>query len=176
MRNSSLTGSDVKNSSLTGGDVRNSSLTGGDVKNSSLTGGDVKNSSLTGGDVKDGSLTAKDFSGSVQGPAGAQGPAGTQGPKGDTGATGSPGLNDVEIVERIGTPASFEIRELSADCAAGRKLIGGGGSVNGGTPDVVLRRSFPVEATQSWLVQAIETDPVAGDWNLYAYAICARAG
>jgi hypothetical protein len=150
-------------------EIKNNSVRSKDIRNNAVRSRDIRNNDLTGCDVKDASLLAKDFA-AGQLPAG---PAGTRGPTGDP---GPPGISGLEVVETTSSSTSSQILEHAASCPAGKRLIGGGGAVNGGTPDVALRRSFPSPTSATWLVQGIETDDVAANWNLFAFAICANVG
>ncbi len=64
------------------GDIKNGQVKRADIGKNAVTGEKVANGALTGADVKNESLTPRDFSGSVQGPAGPKGDTGAQGPAG----------------------------------------------------------------------------------------------
>lgn len=62
-------------------------------------------------------------------------------------------------------------KTLTVDCAAGKKVVGGGGSTNVTTGDIALFETRPLDA-DTWLVSAAENSAVTGNWTLTVYAIC----
>ncbi len=142
------------------------------LQKKAVTGAKVKNWSLTAADFKAGQLPA-----GPQGERGPQGPAGLQGPTGDTGAAGQPGLagpagiSGYELVETAPTVVGpGAITALSASCPAGKKVLGGGGTV----PDAFhLLASRPVGGT-AWWWQAHNEG--ASSATMQAFAICANVG
>jgi hypothetical protein len=161
-------------------------ITGKDVKNSSLTGADIRNSSLTGSDVKDRSLSPKDFSGSVQGPAG---PQGAPGPTGAPGAKGDPGtaglevvrqtFTDVFIVNSGGQRGLSEVKTVS--CPAGKKAIGGGHDLSA-EADQGLARAIELSASEpnadgtGWSVQLFNNAGFDISVDVQVSAVCATVG
>lgn len=84
--------------------------------------------------VKNGSLLAADFK-AGQLPAGAKGAQGIQGPAGTFGA-----ITVRRLDFTVGTSASTGI---DVQCPAGKKVIGGGASINGSASDIALITSAP---------------------------------
>jgi hypothetical protein len=77
------------------------------------------------------------------------------------------------------SPASSAWRhEVGASCPPGRRVIGGGAEILGGStgtgpppPDVVFTQSRP--SATFWIATAREEDPTSAVWRLRARAICA---
>lgn len=119
-----------------------------------------------------------------QGPAGATGPAGSKGDKGDKGDTGLQGpagpqgfpgpagpqgiagMSGLEIVT-VTQPAWPSAQALIASCPAGKKVIGGGASVQ--SSNAVLVGSFPID--KAW--SAVARQPDNSTVDLAVFAICA---
>lgn len=113
----------------------------------------------------------------MDGAAGARGADGARGPKGDPGATGpAGGLRGYQIVRASSTAASYPSGGLRMWCPAGKKAIGGGFWVSGGT----VAGSEPF--TQNLFAGAVEGAgwQVQVNWNaigggvVIARAVCAE--
>jgi hypothetical protein len=161
-------------------------ITGKDVKDGSLTGKDVRDGRLTGADVKDESLTPSDVAGALgptgpAGPAGARGPTGPAGPGGLTGPKGNPGpqgftgspgttgtsgLEYVVVGQAIGA-VSTEF--WSADCPAGKEVLGGGVS-SSVVNRTIVQESAPLDDLAGWYVGIYNWGNVAE--TSYAWAVC----
>jgi hypothetical protein len=128
------------------------------LKNSAVTTAKVKNRTLLRADFAPGQLAA--------GPAGPVGPAGPAGPSGPAGVSG------VERIETSSPSASTTTRSVFLACPTGKRLIGGGARVNGGSPRVAILTSFP-DNDNIWRASAGETTATASSWTLTVYAICA---
>lgn len=150
---------------------------GSAVAASLITGKQVKNSSLTGTDIKDKSLSAADFSGSVQGPAGAAGPAGPQGVpganglQGPAGPAGPAGLTSVAVVKGPVVPqgvsgSSTTVQSSKAECPTGTVVTGGG--FDTGVRDFI---STARPSGNGYFVIAINTGSITS--SIQAYALCA---
>jgi hypothetical protein len=135
----------------------------------------LQKKAVTGAKVKNRTLTAVDFK-AGQLPAGPQGPAGPEGPRGDTGAAGQPGpagatgISGYEVVNTA--PATLgpgAITAVSASCPAGKKVLGGGGTVG---HDVRILASRPVGET-AWWWQA-QNEGASTVTGMQGYAICAN--
>jgi hypothetical protein len=69
-------------------------------------------------------------------------------------------------------------KQVSAECPAGKVILGGGGDITGGNHSVRIYWSDPYwsgapNATHIWLVRAREDNwGYAGNWSLTAWAIC----
>jgi hypothetical protein len=108
------------------------------------------------------------------GPAGPAGPKGDKGDKGDAGPQGLPGVSGREVVLKSSASNSSSFRSVVAQCPAGKSVVGGGGLVSNlatGGPALAGSRS---EGSDGWIAYAIETAAYAGNWDLTAYAVCAR--
>jgi Collagen triple helix repeat (20 copies) len=130
----------------------------------------------------------------VPGPKGDTGPQGIQGvpgPKGDTGPQGiqgppgPAGVSGYQIVVAEVTVGLLSSNNVSVDCPAGKRVVGGGvrsGAAfsDNGTPayatgsrDMNVLDSFPVDA-DTWFVRAYYGGPFTLA-DLAAYAICVNA-
>jgi hypothetical protein len=120
------------------------------------------------GHVLNGSLLVEDFKpGQIP-----QGPKGDKGEKGDKGA---PGLSGVETVVATGPAQSSKFTVVTANCPAGKRIIGGGAnaSISGAFyDDLAIVGSYPLTTTR-WQAVAAEANATTGNWRLSAYAICA---
>ena len=103
-------------------------------------------------------------------------PQGPKGEKGDKGDKGSTGLSGVEIVHVAGPAQSVIFTVVSAECPAGKRIIGGGAHTFplGGAfyDDIAIVSSYPITPTR-WQAVASEVNATAGNWTLTVYAICA---
>ena len=100
------------------------------------------------------------------GPVGPQGPTGSQGPPGPA---GSPGVSGWEIVtNRRGDVPYNGYATVTADCPAGKKVVGGGFGV--GSAEVV--ESAPSINGTSWVAEARGTNLFSDGW-ISALAVCA---
>ena len=166
----SLTGTAVAAGLITGAQIQNNTVSSLDLTNNGVKSVDLTNNGIKSIDVMNGQLRAVDFA-PGQIPAG---PAGSAGPAGPAGPQGAPGLAGVEIVKAETAQASNPVDQLDVSCPAGKRLVGGGGQVYGGTNDVALDESFPMDDTK-WRVTAYEINATASNWHLVAFAICAVA-
>ncbi len=152
----------------TGTAVAGVMITGANVKNNTLSTLDVMNNTLTTTDVRNGSLLPIDFK---------KLPIGQKGPKGDAGengAPGAPGVSGLEVVSMTSPTNSGAQRGLEVPCPAGKRVLGGGAEVVGGSNDVAIYASHPLPGQTSWRAWAHEVDPTGDVWSLSAYAICAN--
>lgn len=165
----SVTADKIGNGQVNSLKLLDGSVSSADVQNDALTGEDVKNDSLTGEDVKDNSLTGSDVNEStLQGVMPAQTRFVTEQTAPVSGAA-------------AGTPA-----QITANCPAGERAIGGGGAwiipvLNGGNDPTALDRAFlsasmpsPAQpgtaAASGWTVAG--RNVTGTDRILRAYAIC----
>jgi hypothetical protein len=129
----------------------------------------LKSNAVTSAKVKNKSLRAKDFA-AGQLPVGERGPAGPAGPAGPQGARGPSGATN--IVTRKGpTVANPGVASSTANCQAGERPVGGGGTSEAG----FLWESIPApEGSASptgWIVRAAG-DP-SDSIDATAWVVCA---
>jgi Collagen triple helix repeat (20 copies) len=118
------------------------------------------------------------------GPAGAPGapgptgPAGTAGAVGATGPTGPVGPTGLTLYEQQKSETSNNSdspKSTNASCTSGKKVLGGGATVEGDDEDqVTIVRSRPSSDGTGWEAKAEEVTAVGTDWKLTAYALCAK--
>lgn len=132
------------------------------LKTAAVTNKKLAANAVTSSKVLNGSLVPADFrSGSL--PTGPAGPAGPAGP---------PGLSGVERVETTSANTSTTSKSVFLACPTGKRLIGGGARVTGGSPRVAILTSYP-DNDNIFRASAAETTATASNWTLTVYAICA---
>ena len=165
-----ITGKQIKNSSVTGADVRDGSLTKVDFSGS-IAGprGPVGPEGPEGTQGPAGPKGATGATGAT-GAAGAPGADGAQGPQGPQGPAG--GLNGLQYIT-VGEDVPKESNAAwSAPCPAGTKVLGGG--VSSFNPAVVeIQESAPLNGGAGWAVQVRNT--ASSTLGIFAWAVCANA-
>jgi hypothetical protein len=80
-------------------------------------------------------------------------------------------------VTNASTPSSASTQSVDATCPGGTGVIGGGADIIGGGTDVALKASIPIGPANpnSWRATATETNPVEGNWQVTATAVCPPA-
>jgi hypothetical protein len=159
--------------SLTGTAVAGALVTGANVKNGSLSGLDVRNESLGSVDIRNGSIKKIDIKGG-QFPAGPQGLQGPQGEQGLQGPQGPAGLSNLQIVVGQSANNSTTTKHATANCPAGKRVVGGGGWVLSGgvwTNAIGIVGSYP--NVSSFVVVGHELAAFAPNWQVTARAVCA---
>ena len=171
---------DIKNNSVRSKDLRNNDVRGKDIRTASVASSDVRNDSLTGVDILESSL------GKV--PRAATADSATTATNATTAANaanlgGEPAgdyLNDIRMVTETSASDSTSPKTVTANCASGEEIVGGGANIEGGAApeNIVLQdshpdQSDPGDAFDSWVAVAVETDADAGNWTLTTYALCA---
>jgi hypothetical protein len=145
----------VPRSSVGTPQLRTGAVTTSKIRANAVTGAKVRNRSLRRADFAPGQL-----------PAGPTGPAGPAGP---------PGLSGVERVETTSVMNSGQFKSAFLACPAGKRLVGGGARINGGTNfPVALIQSFP-DNDNVWRASARESSATNVSWSLTVFAVCALA-
>jgi hypothetical protein len=152
--------------------VPNNSVGAQQLRKGAVTNVKIRGDAVDSGKVKNRSLKAVDFA-EGQLPAGAAGAAGAAGEKGGKGDTGAPGVSGYEIVNSVSAFDSTETKSHSASCPAGKKVIGGGASVNPSSRAALIG-SNPDGPNSRWYATAREVVATTFDWNLFVWAICAN--
>ncbi len=167
--------------------IKNNSVRSKDIRNNDVRGRDIRRGTLGSSDVKDNSLTGKDVVESNLGTVPSAGSAGTAANAlalGGVSAASYP--RGVEIVTaesavESADPAAYGAATATANCPAGKSVIGGGGSANFANPalgvlNAAIQDSVPTPTHTGWRVTSIESGGVAEEgqpWRVTAYAICA---
>lgn len=81
-------------------------------------------------------------------------------------------MSAVERIETTSPSSSTLSKSVFLACPAGKRLIGGGARVTGGSPRVAILTSFP-DNDNVWRASAAETTSTVANWTLTVYAICA---
>ena len=171
---------DIKNNSVRSKDLRNNDVRGKDIRTASVASSDVRNDSLTGADIVESSL------GKV--PRAATADSATTATNATTAANaaslgGEPAgdyLNDIRMVTETSASDSTSPKTVTANCASGEEIVGGGANIEGGTApeNIVLQDSHPDQSDpgdpfDNWVAVAVETDADPGNSTLTTYALCA---
>jgi hypothetical protein len=131
--------------------LKANAVTSAKIRNNQITSADVRNRSLLRSDFRPGQLPA--------------GPTGPQGP---------PGLSGREQVSAESVLTSGAPKTVTANCPAGKKVIGGGTEVSGaGRARVTVTESHPV-GDAGWEAEAFEAVATPATWKLVVHAICAN--
>lgn len=186
LRNGAVTAAKIRTGAVTGakigagavgstqlldGGVRSGDLGGGVVTTGKLKDGAVTTDKLANGDVTNAKLGADAVSsGKIQDGA-------------VTAAKLAPTFNaqlvkDVSYVTKASElvfPSDFA--RVTADCPAGKQVIGGGARINGVVANVVLVESGPTSdgvssSVPGWTAAATEFKEEPADWTLEVTAIC----
>lgn len=120
----------------------------------------------------------------LQGPQGIPGPTGVPGLPGPQGPQGAPGISGYEIVSAESTFDKIATKVETANCPAGKVVLGGGAQIfpsladpNHNTAPIILQDSLPlpVGVPPGWFARASSLNPsYAYEWFLIVYAICAN--
>ena len=90
-----------------------------------------------------------------------------------TGPAGPPGVSALETVTLASASDSSSPKTATANCPAGKRVIGGGARATGtASTEVSVTESYPSSATQ-WTALAREVNAVGTAWMLTTYALCA---
>ena len=113
------------------------------------------------------------------------GPPGAPGAPGAPGSPGAPGLSALQTVNLASVSNSVSPKEAAVLCPSGKRVIGGGAAITGGSvasgatdlaATVALKTSRPITlgSSDAWTARAEEIAPgFDGNWSLTIYAICA---
>jgi hypothetical protein len=122
-------------------------------------------------------LLPLDANGKLPSSIGAVGPAGPAGPAGKTGPAGPAGPVGVSaevLVTADSSTNSNTVKSRSVSCPSGKKVLGGGASVNTTSNSLAITRSSPSSDLTTWTAEAQETAAFAGNWKVTVYAVCAN--
>jgi hypothetical protein len=83
-------------------------------------------------------------------------------------------LKNMQYVVKTGVSSS-EPKSETAECPAGKEVIGGGASLLGANSQLALTGSAPViNGGGKWTASAVEFAAEAGDWSIQVVAVCAE--
>ena len=70
-------------------------------------------------------------------------------------------------------------KAITANCPAGKTIVGGGATASLTNGDIVLYQSGPSSIVSNkataWTAGAAEMGNIGGNWTITAYAVCASA-
>jgi hypothetical protein len=115
-------------------------------------------------------LLPLDASGKLPASIGAVGPVG---PRGAAGPAGSAGISGLQLVTADSGSNSNTVKSQSVSCPSGKKVVGGGASVNTTSSTLAITRSSPASDLSGWTAEAQETAAFVGNWRVSVYAVCA---
>jgi hypothetical protein len=107
-----------------------------------------------------------------KGPAGPQGGPGPQGPPGPAGPQGS--FKGIRLVKAFSPLTVAASKTVTASCAAGEVVTGGGYSLLGVIDGRLITRNFPVNGNPPTAWQVKGRAPGVGKWRVRAWALCAK--
>ena len=112
----------------------------------------------------------------VAGPAGPTGPTGPQGSPGPVGSPGPAGVSGLATVSSTSASDS-SAKTVSATCATGKKVLGGGYSLggSGGVVKKLVVKSSYASAVNTWSVRVVEGTSTSDSWSVTVSAVCATA-
>jgi hypothetical protein len=165
---------DIRNNTVRSKDLRNNDVRGKDIRTGAVGTSDLRNEGVTGNDVRESTLAKVPRAARADSATTATGAANLGGePAGDY-------LNDIRMVTEVSASDSTSPKTVTANCASGEEIVGGGANIEGGTApeNIVLQdshpdQSNPGDAFDNWVALAVETDADAGNWTLTTYALCA---
>jgi hypothetical protein len=141
------------------------------LKRNAVTPSKIAPNAVRTAHVLNGSLLASDFkAGQIP-----------QGPKGDKGDPGAPGVSGYESVRATSASNSTSPKQVSVNCPAGKRAVGGSARLGGFINEVALTASSgegPDPAAPTlWFASAREVGVgTAQNWSLRVDAICIAVG
>ena len=88
------------------------------------------------------------------------------------------GLSGYEVVTQLTASDSSSVKSITAECPAGKMVIGGGARIFGSISGTALTANGP-EGSPSrpteWFATALEVAPNSEDWGLRVDVFCATA-
>jgi len=80
------------------------------------------------------------------------------------------------IVSKASVMDSASSHSVTANCPSGKEVLGGGfRQNNSGLPaPIVVQYSGPLGSSREWDVYGYEDSPYGGNWQVIAWAICAK--
>jgi hypothetical protein len=138
------------------------------LKRNAVTAAKINPNAVRTGHVLNGSLLAEDFkAGQIP-----------QGPKGDK---GDPGVSGYQSVRATSASNSTSPKQVSVDCPAGKRAVGGSARLAGFISEVALTASSgegsDPAAPNSWFASAREVGAgTASNWSIRVDAICISVG
>jgi hypothetical protein len=171
---------DIKNNSVRSKDLRNNDVRGKDIRAGTVTSSDLQDDGVTGTDVRESTLAKVPSAASADSASTATNATTAANAANLGGEPAGDYLNDIRMVTEVSASDSVSPKTVTADCASGEQIVGGGANIEGGTApeNIVLQdshpdQSDPGDAFDSWVAVAVETDADAGNWTLTTYALCA---
>lgn len=180
---------DIKNNSVRSKDLRNNDVRSNDIRTGTVTSSDLRDDGVTGTDVRESTLAKVPSAANADSASTATNATTAANAANATTAAnaanlgGEPAgdyLNDIRMVTEVSASDSVSPKTVTANCASGEEIVGGGANIEGGTvpENIVLQdshpdQSDPGDAFDSWVAIAVETDADAGNWTLTSYALCA---
>ena len=109
------------------------------------------------------------------GDTGPTGPGGSQGPTGTMGSMGVPGISGYEIVtQAVTVPAAgpgFGTIKPTADCPAGKMVIGGGINTADDLRNIIIQDSHPNSSGTGWKLLITSGYDVTRAVTIYAICV-----
>jgi hypothetical protein len=153
----------VPRASVGTAELRNGAVTTAKIRNGNVTSADIADGSVSSADVRNGSLHRVDFRpGQIP-----HGPTGPQGPP------GAPGVSGREQTASETPLTSTSPKNLTVNCPAGKKVLGGGVEISGAGRGRVTAVENKPNGDSAWEGEAFEAVSTNATWKLVVHAICA---
>jgi hypothetical protein len=185
LRNGAVTSPKIRNgavisSKIGAGAVGGHQIADGSVRAVELGGGVVTTAKLQNGAVTDAKLATNAVTTSkINAEAVTTGKIGNEAVTGAKLSASILGqlLRNASLATKQSPVSSDATRTIDADCPPGKHAVGGGARVDGEVAEVALTESFPKLSGADrvgWTASAREINDDAGEWSVFAYAICAE--
>jgi trimeric autotransporter adhesin len=143
---------------VTTGKIKDGAVSSEKLANGGVTGAKLGANAVTAGKIQDGAVTGTKLASALL----------------------SQLVKNASYVTKATEPAdSVDPKTITAECPAGKQVIGGGAKITGTVTTVAVTESAPTPLNAEskrtgWTAAAREIAPEAGEWALEAYAICAE--
>jgi hypothetical protein len=127
-----------------------------------VDGGDIRNNSVKAADIRDDTVGLAEISSGAEQALGGSG----------GGGGGPAGISGLERVAETSVSNSNTPKIVTATCPGGKRLLSASYNVEGQF-GILVDEVTPNADLTSASVYAYEPGPIAGNWSLTAYAICA---
>ncbi len=186
LKNGAVTNAKLANGAVTGAKIAaatigSSQLATGAVRSGQLGGGVVTSSKLKDGAVSESKLLNSAVTNSKLSPeavtAGKLSKEAVTSDKLSAALLGQLVKNVAYVSKASLSNTSEETKSVTADCPAGKQVVGGGARVVGSTTTVAITESAPVvngSKRTSWSATARAIAPEGSAWAVEAHAICAE--
>jgi hypothetical protein len=167
LRNGAVTTSKLRNGAVTGQKIAPATIGSGQLANGSVRSDQLGGQVVTEPKIKNGAVTENKLG------------AGSVGSGKLTSSFLGQLVRNVTYVTETSPNDSEEEKTITANCPAGKEVIGGGARINAPAKSkVAVSASYPFVASNNartgWIASGRETPEEPESWQVVAYAICAE--